>query len=467
MPDVPDYSSLGQGQNQLLGQLKGMGDLATQVNQNRLLNTQNQSQQLDIAVKRLNATNQVMSSLMSKEDLSHQDMKDAIVDLVGKGIMPADDAAKTIQSFSGLPDTPQANQQYLMPHALQGLDAMQRINTMYGTVNNIDTGKNLVLGTQSPVYGYKKQGNVPLGLNPETASSPVQVYNPTTRQPGLITREQFANQAAPNQLMGAIGKQPQNQLMAGAGANDDAALEQELRDSIPGSRTSESTKAIIPTGPALGESEAYQVSGKENAEQGVRLQQEAEGSPQRKALLGELEGTLSDFKSGPGSDTRKDIMSRLNAIAPADWNIAPSRIASQEEFNKLSTQLAQAQFKSLGGTGTDNKLDSAINTSPNSALSSLGNKRIIALLKGNEDAISVKNQEWQQYLKSGGSPADYGQFTAKFNKSYDPRAFQMQYMDNKAIGTMLNGMGASEKDKFRQTFNAMVDNGWVPDKRSK
>jgi hypothetical protein len=221
----------------------------------------------------------------------------------------------------------------------------------------------------------------------------------------------------------------------------------------------------MPSSPPLGAEAAANTAATASAEQGVALQKAADTVPQQKALLGNLDAALDQFTAGPGADWKKVATAFANTVLPNGMQIHPEAIASQEEFNKQALQLAQQQFQTLGGTGTDAKLDSTMHTSPNEALSSLGNKGIIQLLKGNADAIAVKNQEWQQWLSQGHGPETYGAFSTQFNKTYDPRVFQSTYMSVPQRQDMLKGMTGAEKTQFRQSYNMAVDNGWIPDPR--
>jgi hypothetical protein len=119
----------------------------------------------------------------------------------------------------------------------------------------------------------------------------------------------------------------------------------------------------------------------------------------------------------------------------------------------------------LGGTGTDAKLDSAMHTSPNQLLSNMGNKEIIALLKGNADAIFAKNQAWQQLQQQGGGSDTYGRFSALFNKSYNPQVFQFQYLDPGKRGDIIKAMSPAERQSFLNSYRVAIQQGWVPDPR--
>jgi hypothetical protein len=205
------------------------------------------------------------------------------------------------------------------------------------------------------------------------------------------------------------------------------------------------------------------VQAQQSAHQGAALQQAADSVPQQKAILGNLEAQLRNFTSGPNAQwarvAQAFVNTPLQAMGFAGFN--PKAIASQEEFNKQAANLAQAQFQALGGTGTDAKLDSAMHTSPSEALSKQGNQNIINLLKGNADAIAVKNREWQAYLGDGHTPADYGKFSTEFNRQYDPRVFQAQYMSRQQRNELLNGMSKTEQAQFKRSYQSAVEKGWI------
>jgi hypothetical protein len=321
---------------------------------------------------------------------------------------------------------------------------------MIGTPQLINTGNALMPAAVSPMGGVKPLGNnIPLQLAPNE-----KVWNPK------LQRYEFmgsAPQGTPTPVFENPGDDiaPPPSEPIPEGANIGTNLNQ--RDQ---NMTSSGLPPSLPAGPSLGQPEAAAVTGKASAEQGVSLQQTADNVPQRKALLGQMEGALKDFNSGPGADQWKTILAGTNRL----FGTNSDRVAGQEEFDKLATQLAQQQFQALGGTGTDDKLDSARKASPSSFLSNYGNQKIIALLKGNEDAIAAKNQAWQQWQEVNG-PESFGQFSTQFNKNYDPRAFQLQYMAPKEIKSMLSGMNKTERTKFRETVNSAVENGWIPDKR--
>ena len=216
----------------------------------------------------------------------------------------------------------------------------------------------------------------------------------------------------------------------------------------------------VAAAPPLGTEAATNVTATGAAGQGLALQQRADQVPQTKALLGNLESSLNNFTSGPGADWKKVASSAVNANSPFGDIFDPKKIASQEEFGKQAFQLAQQQFQTLGGTGTDSKLDSTMHTSPSEMMSELGNQNIIHLLKGNEDAIQAKNAAWQQWTQTHGSQT-YGQFSQQFNNNFDPRVFQAQYMSKSDKQEIFKGMTSDEVDALKAKTRYAIDQGWI------
>lgn len=464
------------------------GKVATMGNtlqQNRLMQAQEkqanigiEASQLELARKRFDNLNSLLAPLAAKDAVSQKEIRDVMVDGIAQGLWTPQQMAVEIQN---LPkgDDKYANAEYLRGKLFQIQDAQKKFDSVYGTPQFINQGSQVSPVSVSPMTGMRSlgaplpiglspqivdtgnklipvAGNAPVmdkGLSPEAITSPVDAYDPASGQPIKMTRGQFLQQS------GAGAPSGINRLMGG-----DPGVSEPID---PNERVLPAQPSVgVPTGPALGAETGANVAAQANANQSMVLQQAATGVPQRKAMLGNMEAALTDFKSGPGSETWKGIISGFNTALPKEWNVRADRVASQEEFNKLAEQYMQSQFQSLGGTGTDSKLDSAMRSSPNSTLSDMGNKGIIAMLKGNEDAIAVMNDEWQTLLDKGANPKDYGKFVKDFNKDYDPRVFQAQYLDAKGKEKLLKGMNDVEKTKLRKAFNNAVDNGWIPDPRA-
>jgi len=199
------------------------------------------------------------------------------------------------------------------------------------------------------------------------------------------------------------------------------------------------------------------------------LSSAAAESPNARAIIGNLEKELKNFTPGPGADYKRIFKSAIiaNAPIPASWKkegavFDERSVASQEEFNKQVHTLVQSQFKALGGTGTDAKLDSAMHTSPNELMSQQGIKGILSLLKGNEDAITLKNKEWRKWREQGKGPQTYLQFEDNFNSEYDPRVFQFKYLKPKERQEYFDKIeNADERKELLRKVQKAHDNKWV------
>jgi len=207
--------------------------------------------------------------------------------------------------------------------------------------------------------------------------------------------------------------------------------------------------AGVPAGLSPSESAALQGQGQASIEQASALQKRADAVPTNKASLANLDSLLSQFTPGPGAKWSNQALAAGNRVLQSFGlkGVGADSVAAQEEFTKQALQVAQVQFNALGGTGANAQLESVTHTSPNESLSKLGNKGIISLLQGNEDAIQAKNAAWQKYQAQNG-PQSYGAFQTEFNQHFDPRVFQFQYLNREEQKKLIYGMSQSEKNRL-------------------
>lgn len=385
--------------------------------------------QLQNAQQHLQAIQGYLGPLMKPgANPTSSDVVGALSHATSVGIASPQEAA---QVFSTLPRTPDGRideaqvPAWVQNQQLSVMSAQERLNAMAPAPTMVNNGQQQIpvrlpqIGPPS-IAGQGIQNQLP-------PSTPV--FNSQTNQQGYL---------GPT---GGGGAPPQ------AGGAPRA---------VPGG-------GMIPSGPPLGAGAAADVDAQASAHQGVTLQTRADQAPNSKAILGNLQSELGDFTSGPATDSVAKLEKLVNANLGLNVNV--DGLSAREKFNKLSAMLAQSQFQSLGGTGTDKQLGSTELTSPNSELSKLGNKGIIAMLKGNEDAITAKNQAWQAYKQQNG-PQSYSKFSTEFNKSYDPRVFQSQYLDDAGKAKLLSGMTKGEQAQFRTAYNLAAANRWIPDSRN-
>lgn len=226
-------------------------------------------------------------------------------------------------------------------------------------------------------------------------------------------------------------------------------------------------------GPAVGNDPGFNTA--TDAEAGASaasmnaLRAAAREAPETSAIIGNLEKELKNFTPGPLADYKRIAknFATANLPLPESWKkegaiFDTKSLASQEEFNKQVYQLVQSQFKALGGTGTDAKLDAAGHTSPNELMSQYGIKGILSLLKGQQDAIKIKAKELNKWRQQGNGPQTDAQFQEQFNNDYDPRVFQFRYLDKADRQKYFDQIeDKAERQELLRKVQIAHDNKWV------
>lgn len=228
----------------------------------------------------------------------------------------------------------------------------------------------------------------------------------------------------------------------------------------------------VPRGGSASPPPGFQTATEGEAQNSARMAAELQTAnneaPATKAIIGNLEKEAKNFTSGPLADYKRIGKSFAIANLPIPSSLKkegamfdPSSVADQESFNKNIFNLVQSQFKALGGTGTDAKLDSASHTSPSELMSQVGVKNILSLLKGNQDAIQAKTKAWNEWRKVNG-PQSYPQFAEDFNSKFDPRVFQFKYMDKPQRQEYFNKIdNPEERQELKRRVEYAHDAGWV------
>lgn len=335
--------------------------------------------------------------------------------LLKTGLVKSESGIQHANDFiAALTDDPSANAKIVQQWVNQSTDITKAI----GGITQTDTGPSIVQQNINPAtLKPTTVGVIGKGLTPSEAQTPAYTYtDPNTGQTHIVTKAEAAAHAA------------------GAAA-----------------------------GPPAGITSGMKIGDPERAGQGVQFET---GLTNAAHQWGDVHGTLSNFStlvnqiaSGPKAGAIKTV----GQIA-AQFGLAPPSVksdtAAMEEAGKLAYQIAQRQFQQLGGTGTDSKLDSAMHTSPSEFLTQQGNKRIIPLLQGNNDALKAQAEAYQTW-KSAHGPQEFSQFVTQWNQHYDPRVFQAAYMDAPEVAAMKKGMNKAERANF-DAFSAFAKSkGWL------
>lgn len=402
-------------------------------------------EQADLTMNKYNYLNKIMGDLSAKASspggISQKEMIDAGVNAVAGGAINVPQLNAFMQTWGD--DTPQNNASTIANMQYKIQDAAKQHAITYGTPATVQNGGTQQFGvTQDPQFG----GGVDIANSIKNTLTP---QDKATTLPVLNNKNEHVLKSK-GEIFTDTGEK---RGYAPPSTPQELSEEKELQDAIaqPSIAT---TNNELRTEQAPGEA----LDQEEQAKQGVALQHIADAVPQRKALLGELEGIVKsgDVNFGPGSTTWKEALGSVQRLYGGD----SETVAKYDTFNKLATQLAQQQFQSLGGTGTDTKLGSAISASPNTSLSNKSNAEIIALLKGNEDAIAIKNREWQDWKKNEGA-GSYARFSSDFNTKFDPRVFQARYMAPADRKAMIRALSPEELKKYKTDYQIAGENGWI------
>lgn len=124
------------------------------------VNSQIDERKLTIARKRLEASGGAISSLLSKPNVSHQDVIVTIQGLVNQGVIPPEEGAEMARQ---LPGRPEQLREYLMQKGMEVIDAGKRIELMLPKTEIRDTGgaqqvfqTNQLTGAVTPGQAYQK-----------------------------------------------------------------------------------------------------------------------------------------------------------------------------------------------------------------------------------------------------------------------------------------------------------------------
>lgn len=461
---------------------------------------------LDNFQKRMALVNHMFSGLAAKDNPSIKDVNS----IAARVLDPALEGHKYGLSF---PVVMNALKQFRGPDGRPLSPAEIKKKALEMQLMTASTSEQL--GALSPRYQIVDDGNTirfePVGpsINPQypvvtkRIATGTEVVNPKTRERELVPPQETAPTARLDDRGRLISAPPGTNTEVdtygrpigspqSAGANRLSGITRELvpvptpRPAMPpdreamGHRTPTPENALPATfaerfnprmsgaptsGLAPGVAEAATSTAQTSAALGNQLVTAAAEVPAVKGILDNLERNLENFTSGPGADWQRVAKGFAGTVLPESWQkegslFDPKKVASQEEFNKFAYQLAQRQFQQLGGTGTDSKLSSAMSTSPQELITKEGNKGIIRMLKGNNDALAVQAKEWNNWKKVHGENS-YAEFSEFFNQNFNPRVFQFKHVPKSERKDWYRSMSPEDRRQFEQDAEYALGKKWI------
>ncbi|MDN7894473.1 hypothetical protein QZM93_38390 [Burkholderia cepacia] len=350
------------------------------------INTQ-QKQQIDIdtskldqAIKAQSGLRQGLGSLLTKPDLSPQDvMGFATTQLQAGSITPQVFQAE----MQSMPSDPQALRGWLQQHYMSALSGETQLNAMMPKYAQVNTGPATVAVNQNPLaagggvgtVGYTVQN----GLSPSEALSPGLTLN-QNGQPTTYTKGQMAGGQVPQQSGGGYA------TGAPLGAADIA--------SGAGARYNTLATAASQAKPMM---QTYDLA--------------------NQALQGAITAGKGSSPIAQAGGVIQTILSALPGQKPTGDSVKDYQLLTSY-LNSAADQAAQ----SLGLSGSDARVAAAKAGQPdpnNMNLPAL--QESIAHAKGLQQALLDRQQATTNFLaQNGNNTSQLPQFEAKWNQSFNP-----------------------------------------------
>lgn len=132
---------------------------------------------LELHKKRLDILNSGLSSLLSKPNLTHDDVTAQINNYVNQGLISPEQGAEAARNTPGQPDQLRP---FLMQKAMEGMAVSQQLDARLKAapqLEKIDTGSNINLAQRDPTTGQVTMGaNVRKGISPDTSANITKDY---------------------------------------------------------------------------------------------------------------------------------------------------------------------------------------------------------------------------------------------------------------------------------------------------
>jgi hypothetical protein len=417
----------------------------------------NQAGHFELAQKQIGAMRDTLSSLMADPELSINKVTQATTGLVANGLL---DPKIASQELAGMPQDADGIRMKLKQYLYNNLAAQSRLEAVYGSVQNRGYGAGTVSEAVSPSQGFVKPlagGNLPMQTTPgeKMAGNGSVVAGPN----GEIISVDIPNSVRFDPYGNPLGTPVASPAGAPA-ATSMAPRGMRPAAPVPAAPVApQAAPGVLATGAPVGAAGAADIAAKQSADQGGQLQALADAAPQRKAQLNQLEQLLGQTNTGPIAGALSTAGALANQVlGTAGSSLRVPGVADKEEFQKVASQLQAAQGQALGGTDAAKVL--AGHANPSLSFSTEGNRHIVQMLKGQEDAISAKNSAWQEWKKSHGADT-YGAFQEDFNKHYEPRAFMAPYMSRAERDKMRASMSPNELAAVKTATQHAIDRGWI------
>ena len=444
--DTSIYDQIGPTGNQKTGfeKFSDIQNTLTTIGNNKLLQTSIQRERLTLAKEQLNELRSMMSARLSQKggitlDELYDDMRRAVALGIATPVQTSQLLAEAAQSG----DDPEKLRGFVNNQFMMLMDASTRLDAIGSPIVSNTGGETQINQLNKLTGEVNNAASIPNTLSPAEQMERVPMTSADGMQrPGFKT----------------VGDIAPDRLVPGG-------VEGELQQPAPDPRPrppprpgEREADGFVQTGPALG-TEADIAA---QVEMGNKLQQFAGGVNDRRATLANLSVLSGEFNAGAVAGPVASLFSSINTVLPERYRVLVDEVAAQEDYDKQATQLATAYEGMFGGGGggTDARLTAAFKSSPSSYLSTEGGRKVYKVLQGYEDGLELKNAEWQKHKPVYG-PGSYGRFEVQFNRTFDPRPFQMKYMTGEERNKYMSALPKQDRDYLLGKLQDMEDVGWI------
>jgi hypothetical protein len=177
--------------------------------------------------------------------------------------------------------------------------------------------------------------------------------------------------------------------------------------------------------------------------------------------LNQMSGIIDQgLKTGPGSARLTNFLGHWNTIAPQFAQINPAGISSRQELDKWGAQVSSRYASELGLSGSDKRVELSIHATPNGEMTPQALRQIIPQMIGFENAKIGRAQAASVYSQQ--HPEGFSQFSALWNKTYNPQIYTHMSQGPQAFGAWAKSLPADQRAKIRDQYIALKQMGAIP-----
>ena len=395
-----------------------------------------------------------IGSLLTKPDLTAADVQQFAGTAVKAGALSPQIYEAELQS---MPQDPAQLRPWLAQHFNSALSAEQQIANMKPQFAQINSGPATIAVNQNPnaigpngqpmpvgSVGYTVQN----GLSPEAASTPTQVFDPSTGAQGTTTRANYVamsnGQPPPIPTMAQPANMPTSNGQAAPMPSGPA----------PGSQAG-TPRGFVPSGPGMGVQGSSDGNVQAVNTHWTQLSNDAANAQTNIGLAQNIKAYAQKALTGAQGDklaAANGLLSIFGQGGQTDLQTATDLL--QKNMARLSLSSRQ----SAGGTDAAGALATAAN--PHGTMTAAAIADAADQVIGSQQ-MAISEQKVLQPYKLSNNVAAYQQALTQFNQAADPRIWQFANMDPQQRATFKASMSAADQQAFSNKIRTLESMGAI------